>query len=41
MSIYRNTGSQSCTVTSGGEEHYGVVKVTSVEGQNVYYELEF
>lgn len=41
MSIFRNTGSQSCTVTSGGVEHYGVVKVTSVEGQNVYYELEF
>ena len=41
LSIYRYTGSQSCTVTAGGQEHHGLVKVTNVEGQNVYYELEF
>ena len=41
LSIFHYTGSQSCTVTAGGQEHYGLVKVTNVEGQNVYYELEF
>lgn len=41
MHVWNETGSSSCTVTAGGEEHYGVAKVVSVSGQQVEYELEF
>lgn len=41
MHVYDKSGSQSCDVVVAGEEYYGVVKVTDVVGQNVYYELEF
>lgn len=41
MYVYAKSGSQSCDVVVAGEEYYGVVKVTDVVGQNVYYELEF
>lgn len=41
MYVYDKSGSQSCDVVVAGEEYYGVVKVTDVVGQNVYYELEF
>ncbi|SMY11530.1 DUF4333 domain-containing protein [Brevibacterium jeotgali] len=41
MHVYSKSGSQSCDVVVAGEEYYGVVKVTDVVGQNVYYELEF
>ncbi|HLS33846.1 MAG TPA: hypothetical protein VK039_09680 [Brevibacterium sp.] len=41
MHVYNKSGSQSCDVVVNGEEYYGVVKVTDVVGQNVYYKLEF
>lgn len=41
MHVYSKSGSQSCDVVVAGEEYYGVVKVTDVVGQTVYYELEF
>ena len=41
MHVYGKSGSQSCDVVVAGKEYYGVVKVTDVVGQSVYYELEF
>ena len=41
MLVNNKQGSQTCDVTVGGKEYYGVVKVTDVVGQKVYYELEF
>ncbi len=41
MHVYDKSGSQTCDVVVAGKEYYGVVKVTDVVGQSVYYELEF
>lgn len=42
MHVWNKTGSQTCDVAvTGDRTYYGLVKVTDVVGQNVYYKLEF
>lgn len=41
LRIVMKRGSASCNVTAYGEKRYGTVKVTSVTGSNVGYQLDF
>ncbi|WP_152349208.1 hypothetical protein [Brevibacterium sp. CFH 10365] len=41
LRIYSHSGSQSCTVTAAGKNHYGTVKITSASQSGIGYSLEF
>lgn len=41
LRIYDRRGSQSCTVTAAGKNHYGTVKITSASQSGISYSLEF
>lgn len=39
--IFSHSGSQNCTVTAAGKNHYGTVKITSASQSGIGYSLEF
>lgn len=41
LRILSHRGSQSCTVTAAGKNHYGTVKITSASQSGIGYSLEF
>ncbi len=41
LRIFSRTGSQNCTVTAAGKNHYGTVKITSASQSGIGYSLEF
>ncbi|UVI36984.1 hypothetical protein [Brevibacterium spongiae] len=41
LRIFSHRGSQNCTVTAAGENHYGTVKITSASQSGIGYSLEF
>ncbi|MGO3180688.1 MAG: hypothetical protein ACTIJR_14235 [Brevibacterium linens] len=41
LRIFSHSGSQNCTVTAAGENHYGTVKITSASQSGIGYSLEF
>lgn len=41
LRIFSRTGSQNCTVTAAGTNHYGTVKITSASQSGIGYSLEF
>ncbi|MGC2941928.1 hypothetical protein [Brevibacterium sp. FAM 24638] len=41
LRIRSSRGSQSCTVTAVGKNHYGTVKITSASQSGISYSLEF
>ena len=41
LRIFSHSGSQNCTVTADGKNHYGTVKITSASQSGIGYSLEF
>ncbi|WP_350270668.1 hypothetical protein AAFP32_03535 [Brevibacterium sp. CBA3109] len=41
LRIFSHSGSQNCTVTTAGKNHYGTVKITSASQSGIGYSLEF
>ncbi|HJF75708.1 MAG TPA: hypothetical protein K8V63_03040, partial [Brevibacterium linens] len=41
LRIFSHSGSQNCTVTAAGKNHYGTVKITSASQSGIGYSLEF
>lgn len=41
LRIFSHRGSQNCTVTAAGKNHYGTVKITSASQSGIGYSLEF
>lgn len=41
LRIFSRSGSQNCTVTAAGKNHYGTVKITSASQSGIGYSLEF
>ena len=41
LRIFSHSGSQNCTVTAVGKNHYGTVKITSASQSGIGYSLEF
>ena len=41
LRIFSPSGSQNCTVTAAGKNHYGTVKITSASQSGIGYSLEF
>ncbi|MGO3071540.1 hypothetical protein [Brevibacterium linens] len=41
LRIFSHSGSQNCTVTAAGTNHYGTVKITSASQSGIGYSLEF
>ena len=41
LRILSHRGSQNCTVTAAGKNHYGTVKITSASQSGIGYSLEF
>lgn len=41
LRIFSHSGSQNCTVTAAGKNHYGTVKITSASQSGIGYSLKF